>query len=186
MSNDANQCNACVFIADDYGDNSATLHCQLAPGHDGIHREEFERKGGLVTVTWAADERQKCDHMCGQWRHDHRDESIACPKDADDHVFSDCAFCNDEKDAKICAACGKTHYYEDGHKRHCAKEPYTCEICGESGIGPHIWSREGCPKEREVFLSRGTDDYGDPVEISLGSGGPNSATVKTAIQEDPP
>ena len=52
-------CNARVRIADDYGDNHATLLCQLEPGHDGRHREEFKRSkesGGKIVVTWECDE----------------------------------------------------------------------------------------------------------------------------------
>lgn len=84
------ECNARLFIADNYGDNSATIRCQLAPNHEGSHREQFEREGGQVTITWIADERRKCDHDCGQWEHDHRSETIQCPRDADDHEYSDC------------------------------------------------------------------------------------------------
>jgi len=35
-------CNARLFSADNYGDGSATIRCQLSPGHDGVHREQFE------------------------------------------------------------------------------------------------------------------------------------------------
>ena len=131
------ECNAHLSVADNYGDGSATIRCQLAPGHDGVHREEFERRGGTVTITWVADERERCDHGCGQWRHMHRDESVACPKDAADHEFPDCAFCNVGDPALTCAACGKTYYYEQGHKRHCPGEPFACTDCGENGVGVH-------------------------------------------------
>lgn len=150
------ECNALLFIADNYGDNEATIRCQLPLGHDDVHREQFERRGGMVTITWASDERKKCDHGCGQWTHAHR-ESIVCPQDAADHEFSDCAYCHPGKSPLTCGHCGKTHYYEEGHLRHCAKKPFTCAICGESGIGNHDWP-SGCPKEREDFLARGTAD----------------------------
>lgn len=150
------ECNARLFIADNYGDNSASIRCQLARGHDDLHREQFERSGGTVTITWVADERERCDHGCGQWDHDHR-EDVLCPKDDDDHEYSDCPHCHPGEPPLTCAACGKTHYYEVGHKRHCPKEPYTCATCGESGEGPHDWP-SGCPKEREAFLARGTAD----------------------------
>lgn len=140
------ECNARVFISDNYGDGSATIRCQLAPEHDGLHREQFQRESGTVTVTWRADERVRCDHGCGQWDHDHHDE-VSCPKHADDHEFSDCAHCHPDKPALICGGCSKTHYYEAGHKRHCPKEPYTCLTCGESGVGPHDWPY-GCPTLR--------------------------------------
>jgi hypothetical protein len=238
-------CNARLFIADNYGDNSATIRCQLAPGHDGPNREQFERQGP-VTITWTVDERERCDHGCGQWDHDHEDYAVvatahidgshggahsqnglrasarralghyeiqiagilppnslatakvesgsiasittaviedtvhvltcgsdgrpvdtdfrieiarplACPKRADDHEYSDCAYCHPGDPPLTCGHCGKTHYYEEGHLRHCAKKPFTCAICGESGLGNHDWPR-GCPKELENFLARGNAD----------------------------
>ena len=54
----AGQCNAHLYIADDYGDNHATMRCQLCPGHDGSHREEFKRGGKPVVVTWEVDEKK--------------------------------------------------------------------------------------------------------------------------------
>ena len=151
------ECNARVFIADNYGDGSATIRCQLAPNHEGLHKEEFDREGGTVTITWVTDERKRCDHGCGQWKHDHDRETVACPRDADDHEFSDCAFCHPGMDAQTCGACGGTYFYEIGHKRHCPKEPFTCETCGESGLGPHGWP-SGCPKQREILLASGVAD----------------------------
>ena len=156
------ECNACLFIADNYGDGSATMRCQLAPGHEGVHKEEFDREGGTVTVTWVADERKRCSHGCGQWEHDHEShsedgESLRCPKDADDHEWSDCAFCHPGMDAQTCGACSGTFFYEEGHKRHCPKKPFTCAVCGESGFGNHDWP-SGCPKQREIILGSGVAD----------------------------
>lgn len=151
------ECNARLFIGDNYGDGTATMRCQLAPAHTGLHREEFDREGGKVTITWVADERERCDHGCGQWDHFHRDEDISCPKDADDHEWSDCAYCHPGETPKTCDRCGKPHYREEGHKRHCPQEPYACETCGEIGVGPHDWP-SGCPKKREMSLGRGTAD----------------------------
>lgn len=51
-------CNAELHIADDFGDNHATMKCQLEEGHNGKHREEFERGGKPVVVEWEVDERQ--------------------------------------------------------------------------------------------------------------------------------
>jgi hypothetical protein len=59
------QCGACLFIADDHGDNSATISCQLTPGHDGEHKEIFKRDHGPVTITWSGDERDVCC-ICGK------------------------------------------------------------------------------------------------------------------------
>lgn len=156
------ECNARLFIADNHGDNTATMRCQLPPDHEGLHREEFTRAGGPVVITWTADERERCSHGCGQWNHDHAcyaddGETVRCPRLADDHEYSDCAYCHPGETPTTCAACGKSYYYGEGHKRHCPKEPFTCAICGESGLGPHDWPM-GCPKEREVLLARGTAD----------------------------
>lgn len=50
------ECNARLYVADNYGDNHATMRCQREPGHKGLHEERF--KGRDVVVTWAEDERQ--------------------------------------------------------------------------------------------------------------------------------
>lgn len=51
------ECNAHLYIADDYADNEATMRCQLPKGHNGLHQEIFHRGGTEVTVTWSIDER---------------------------------------------------------------------------------------------------------------------------------
>lgn len=51
------QCNAHCYIGDNFGDNHATMRCQLEPGHDGPHREVFRR--GTCVLTWEEDERDK-------------------------------------------------------------------------------------------------------------------------------
>lgn len=50
------ECKAELHIGDDHGDNHATMRCQLPKKHDGPHREEFERSGTPVIVTWEVDE----------------------------------------------------------------------------------------------------------------------------------
>ncbi len=50
------ECNAELHIGDDYVDNVATMQCQLEAGHEGPHKEEFERDGPVV-VTFECDER---------------------------------------------------------------------------------------------------------------------------------
>lgn len=113
-------CNARLFVADNYGDNHATIRCQLAADHEGLHQERFVRhRGGEVVITWESDEREKCDHGCGQWRDTHDAEGVACPKDADDHEYSDCAYCNPGVEGATCAACGRTYYYAEGHSQCC-------------------------------------------------------------------
>lgn len=147
------ECNARLFISDDYGDNSATIRCQLAPKHEGLHQEQFEREGGMVSITWAADERKKCDHGCGQWRHAHDDESVKCPKDADDHEYSDCSYCNPGEEGTACEECGKTYYFERGHKLHCPGQPFACTDCGENGFGCHV-----CPRSTDGSLDELTEE----------------------------
>jgi len=56
--NVAGQCNARLTIGDDYGDNHATMRCQLAPGHEGKHRENYQsRISGQVTIEWEHDDK---------------------------------------------------------------------------------------------------------------------------------
>ena len=53
------QCNAHFYIADDYGDNHATIRCQLPKNHEGKHRE-VSRDGKLI-IEWEEDERIRKD-----------------------------------------------------------------------------------------------------------------------------
>jgi hypothetical protein len=48
-------CGCELHIADDYGDNHATMRCQLDSGHDGKHREVY--RGGKVQIEWEGDDR---------------------------------------------------------------------------------------------------------------------------------
>ena len=53
MINNAKQCNRCMSIGDDWGDNEATMRCQLLMGHDGPHQETYEScSHGKVTVSF--------------------------------------------------------------------------------------------------------------------------------------
>jgi hypothetical protein len=54
-------CNARLFIGDDYGDNVCTIRCALAPNHAGPHEENFERGGKPVKITWECDERESIE-----------------------------------------------------------------------------------------------------------------------------
>lgn len=109
------ECNAHLYIADDYGDNSGTMRCQLPEGHELPHREEFARDDKPVVITWYPDERRRCDHACGQWRHNHDDDNVdACPKNAEGHDFSTCAFCNPGVAARPCVLC-QTPIYTSAH-----------------------------------------------------------------------
>jgi hypothetical protein len=57
-------CNARLYIGDDFGDNRATMLCQLPPGHTGPHREDYNTTNphgpgsGTVTIEWTRDERE--------------------------------------------------------------------------------------------------------------------------------
>ncbi len=50
-------CKAELHIADDFGDNHATMKCQRIRDHEGEHCEEFQRDGTPVVVRWEVDER---------------------------------------------------------------------------------------------------------------------------------
>jgi hypothetical protein len=52
------ECNARLFLSDDYGDNDCTIRCRLSPNHDGPHEENFKRGGEPVKITWVFDERK--------------------------------------------------------------------------------------------------------------------------------
>ncbi len=52
------ECNARLHIGDNFGDNHATMRCQLEPGHEGQHRERYETEtNGEIIVTW-----DRCEH----------------------------------------------------------------------------------------------------------------------------
>jgi len=59
------ECNARLFIGDDFGDNSATMRCSLVPGHDGSHEKRYGEPGARIVVTWEKDERGACG-VCGK------------------------------------------------------------------------------------------------------------------------
>ncbi len=52
------ECNAHLYIADDHGDNEATMRCSLPKGHEGLHKEEY-KSNGKVIITWEKDEREQ-------------------------------------------------------------------------------------------------------------------------------
>lgn len=85
------ECNARLFVGDDFGDNHCTFRCPLEAGHWGVHQERYDTgRAGKVVVTWEKDEREKCDH-CDQWTHAHDYDN--CPRHADDHDYKTCAIC---------------------------------------------------------------------------------------------
>lgn len=131
----AEECNAHLHLADDYGDGTCTIRCQLSPGHEGLHREVC--RNGTVTITWETDAREKCDHGCGRWEHEHRSRggepgATDCPRDAEDHNMSTCPLCNPGDELRPC--------------------PKSC--------GTMIFSsfHYGCPVDMAEFAARGSDD----------------------------
>ena len=53
-----NNCNARLSIGDNFGDNHATMVCQLDPLHEGPHQEKYKsNSAGQVVITWEKDER---------------------------------------------------------------------------------------------------------------------------------
>lgn len=52
------ECNAHLYISDNFGDNHATMRCQLGSGHSGPHEERFVRNGEPVIIIWHVDERE--------------------------------------------------------------------------------------------------------------------------------
>jgi hypothetical protein len=129
------ECNARLYLGDDYGDNTCTIRCTLTLGHGGPHRETC--RDGTVIILFDRDERKKCDHGCGQWN-DH-DDDVTCPKNAADHDLDTCRFCNDGLDPKICEHCGANYY----GLRHL--------LCPNR------------PKDEEAFASTlGHDDFSEP------------------------
>lgn len=51
------KCNARLHIADNFGDNHATMQCQLSPGHEGRHEEVW--RSGECKVEWIGDDREE-------------------------------------------------------------------------------------------------------------------------------
>lgn len=97
------ECNARLFIADVYGDNHATMRCQLRPGHIGDHKERYnagdESFPNWVTVTWEQDETVLCEKH-GRQRVEEPDPDYPdCP------ACSECATEYFDKEAKDADGC---------------------------------------------------------------------------------
>lgn len=53
------ECNAHLYIGDNFGDNHATMRCQREPDHEGKHRETYmPGPDQRVVVEWDKDERR--------------------------------------------------------------------------------------------------------------------------------
>ena len=63
----AGECNAHLYIGDNFGDNHATMRCQRPAGHEGEHMERF--RGGDARALWLTDER-KYEQECATCRHE--------------------------------------------------------------------------------------------------------------------
>ena len=59
------KCDAELHMADDFGDNHATIKCQLEAEHDGQHQKQYQRKDlselGVITILWSGDEQEDED-----------------------------------------------------------------------------------------------------------------------------
>jgi hypothetical protein len=64
----AGQCNAWLHIADNFGDNHATMRCQLPPGHEGEHTEEWTAmpEGNTRRVAWTGNDKKNEEELDGQ------------------------------------------------------------------------------------------------------------------------
>lgn len=56
------ECNAHLYIGDNFGDNHATMRCKLPKGHEGEHKEEYLSGGEPVVVIWLENERDYKDN----------------------------------------------------------------------------------------------------------------------------
>lgn len=81
-------CNARLFLGDDYGDNHTTIKCMLPEGHEGKHKEWFTRSYNKndVVIEWTKDERKLCEN---------------CKTPFDDSWTSQCPNCSFEE----CCGC---------------------------------------------------------------------------------
>ena len=80
-------CNARLYLADNHGDNHATVRCILPAGHDGPHQKNFTRD-----LVKADDQKQ---HIIITWEHD---ESLMCEKHGRVEGPPPCWQCQTEED----------------------------------------------------------------------------------------
>jgi hypothetical protein len=76
------ECNARLYIADNFGDSHATMRCQLPSGHEGPHKEEYKHYGKPVIVTWEGDDRVNESEFGGDYD-DHLEEDFEENKDGE-------------------------------------------------------------------------------------------------------
>lgn len=85
----AGECNARLFIADNYGDNHATMRCQRHPEHLGNHVEEFDRGGHPARIEWEQDERATTCAYC--------EKPLPAPAPASAWACDECAAKNEKE-----------------------------------------------------------------------------------------
>lgn len=78
-------CNARLYIGDDYGDNRATMRCAEPAGHEPPHCEVFGGGQQHAVVTWTEDERAVCGD-CAQ-RVEDKNRCDACERELCDACF---------------------------------------------------------------------------------------------------
>lgn len=134
------ECNARLFLGDDYGDNTCTIRCGLLPDHDGNHREVFTRgTSGKVNIAWAKDERHICTwHGIQPWR--------------------DCTLCDDAP--VMCSVHGMQEF---NFCSKCSDEIFVCPDHGAKGDNRYSCLEEGCKHDiderwTKVYNARLPDD----------------------------
>jgi len=76
------ECNARLFIGDNFGDAHATMRCRLPDGHTGPHKESFRRRSNnQVEVTWAVDESIEECAQCGKTFRNIAQETCVCSEE---------------------------------------------------------------------------------------------------------
>ncbi len=149
------ECNAHLHIADNHGDNHATMRCQLEPGHDmdnkpTYHQETWPSGSGECTVTWPGDDRpcEACDGLGvvkapgpsqlvpdipepdprGHWRD--------CPDCLSQYLDPDSDALTSSPGEPVCPKCSDTHMMDYGdadagedRKVMCTGCPTPCEEC---------------------------------------------------------
>lgn len=74
------ECNAWLFIADNFGDSAATIRCYLPVGHEGKHCEQYTSSGGSVCIKWEVDASFVCPvHGRVERVHSHVTGESKCP-----------------------------------------------------------------------------------------------------------
>lgn len=81
------ECNARLFVGDNFGDNHVTFRCSMPAGHEGPHHENYiTGTGGEVMIQWVKDMRGTADDPdrpyqrdCLRWIITHPEEMAKYP-----------------------------------------------------------------------------------------------------------